>query len=67
MRLLVRTGDTLSVNGVNRTVSLITTLGAALDSPGQGRYVDLDGNVSARLTFTDGTTALVHFGMATTR
>jgi hypothetical protein len=65
VRLLLRTGDTVFVRGANKTVSLINTLGAALDSPGQGRYVDLDGNVSALLTFTDGTTALVHFGMPT--
>ncbi len=65
IRLLLRTGDTIPVNGVDKTVSLIATLGAALDSPGQGRYVDLLGNVSATLTFTDGTTALVHFGMPT--
>ncbi len=67
VRLLLRTGDMVSVNGVNKTVSLINTLGAALDSPGQGRYVDLLGNVSATLTFTDGTTALVHFGMPTVK
>jgi hypothetical protein len=65
VRLLLRTGDTVPVNGVDRTVSLINTLGAALDSPGQGRYVDLLGNVSAQLTFTDGTTALVYFGLPT--
>ena len=61
----LRTGDTVPVNGANKTVSLINTLGAALDSPGQGRYVDRAGNVSATLTFTDGTTALVHFGLPT--
>jgi CSLREA domain-containing protein len=65
VRLLLRTGSTIPVNGAHKTVSLINTLGAALDSSGQGRYVDLDGNVSALLTFTDGTTALVHFGMPT--
>ena len=67
VRLLLRTGDTVSVNGDPKIVSLINTLGAALDSPGQGRHVDLLGNVSAQLTFTDGSTALVHFGMPTVK
>ena len=65
VRLLLRTGDSVSVNGAPKTVSLINTLGAALDSPGQGRYVDRKGDVSAQLTFTDGSTALVYFGMPT--
>jgi hypothetical protein len=63
VRLLLRTGEILSINGADKTVSLINSLGAAADSAGQGRYLDLEGNISATLTFTDGTTALVQFGM----
>lgn len=65
VHLVVRTGSVVSIYGEDKTVSLITTLGAAKDSPGQGRYVDGNGNIAALLTFTDRSNALVYFGMPT--
>jgi|GEM_PF-4968528 len=65
VRLAARTSGKLSINGEDKTISLITTLGAVKGSPGQGRYVSLDGNTSALLTFTDRSTALVFFGLPT--
>ena len=65
VHLVLRTGNKLSINGVDRTVSLINTLGAAKNSPGQGRYVDRNGSICTLLTFTDHSTALVLFGLPT--
>jgi len=65
VRLVLRTGNHLSINGVDKTVSLINTLGAAKNSPGQGRYVDRNGSICTWLTFTDHSTALVLFGLPT--
>ncbi len=65
--LLARSGDSLNVNGVDRPVSLISTLNAVADSPGEGRFMDQERNIVALITFTDHSTALVRFTMPPTQ
>jgi hypothetical protein len=63
LRLLLRAGQTYTVNGSARVVKTFIALAPAPDSLGAARGVDEDGNVTALVTFTDGRQALLSMGI----
>jgi len=58
-RLLVRTGDSLAVQGTTKKLSLITIFGAVPGSPGQARNYNAAGDLAFRATFTDHSQAIM--------
>lgn len=59
LHLLVREGDTVSVNGVDRVVKTVAIFGPVNGSPGQRRGFNSAGEVLLRLGFTDAAGAIV--------
>ncbi|MHA3775381.1 DUF7453 family protein [Verrucomicrobiota bacterium sgz303538] len=59
LQLLLRTGQTLNVNGSTRTVKSFAALTAAAGSLGAANGFDDDQQVTALVTFTDNTQALI--------
>jgi len=59
LQLIVRTGDILPVNGVNKTVTALTFLPTSTVTDGQSRgFAQEDGDLVYRATFSDKTTAI---------
>ena len=63
LRLLLRAGQTYTVDGSARVVKTFVALAPSPDSLGAARGVDADGNVTALVTFTDGRQALLTMGV----
>ncbi|MDB6174071.1 MAG: hypothetical protein JWL59_3382 [Chthoniobacteraceae bacterium] len=61
VRLVVRTGDQVNVEGLPRTISLLTALDPVLGSPGEGRAYNTKRQLVCRVAFTDRTQAIVRF------
>ncbi len=59
LRLLLRTGEVLTLGGANERLSHFTALAAAGGSIGAGSGYDPDGNTSVFATFTDGRRAII--------
>jgi hypothetical protein len=63
MQLILRTGKTLTVDGLTKTVKSFTALKANLGSAGAGTGFDDARHVAALVKFTDGTQAVVRIGL----
>jgi hypothetical protein len=59
LHLLLRAGRPLTVNGAARTIESFVALAPAPDSLGAAQGFDQEGNVTALVTFTDGSEAIV--------
>ena len=59
LRLLVRTGDVLHVEGQSKTLSLMTLLNPVLGSPGQARSYNGAQDIVFRAQFTDRSQAIM--------
>jgi hypothetical protein len=59
LRLVLRTGDALAVQGAEKTVRAFTVLSAVPDSTGQTRSFNDRHGVAMRVTFTGGTESVV--------
>jgi hypothetical protein len=63
VRLLLRAGQTYTVNGSARVVKTFVALAPSADSLGAARGFDEAGNVTALVTFIDGTQAVLAIGL----
>jgi hypothetical protein len=63
LRLLLRPGQVLTVNGAPREIGSLRALEAARGSFGAARGFSDDGRVTALVTFTDRSEALVHISL----
>jgi len=58
--MLIRKGDKIRINGVQKTVRSFTALSSAVASPSQGHTTTGNGSFLVRLTFSNGSQALVN-------
>jgi hypothetical protein len=63
LHLLLRAGHSMTVNGAARTIQNFVALAPARDSLGAAHGFDAEGNVTALVTFNDGTEAIVAIGL----
>jgi hypothetical protein len=56
---IIRTGEALNINGIAKTISGITIFNAPTASTGQTRHFNYPGDLTYKLTFTDGSTSIV--------
>jgi len=63
LHLLLRAGQTYTVNGSGRVVKTFAALVPSADSLGAARGFDQNGNVTALVTFIDGTQAVLTIGL----
>jgi hypothetical protein len=63
LHLLLRAGQTLTVNGGARVIKTFSALSPSPGSLGAAQGFDRDGNVTALVAFTDGTEAIVSMGL----
>ncbi len=60
LHMLIRKGDKIRINGVQKTVRSFTALSSAVASPSQGHTTTGNGSFLVRLTFSNGSQALVN-------
>jgi hypothetical protein len=63
VRLPLRAGQTYTLNGTARVVTTMVALAPSADSLGAARGFDEAGNVTALVTFIDGTQAVLAIGL----
>jgi hypothetical protein len=59
LKQVVRTGQSLTVNGVPKTITGLTIFNAAKSSAGQTRHFNNAGDLLYKAAFNDGTTGIV--------
>jgi len=63
LRLLLRTGQSVAVNGIEMSIQSFSVLAPTPGSLGAARGFDDDGHVTAVATFTDGTEAVLNISV----